>query len=329
MFKYHNNEQSFANNSKSEHLFAVEKVEWFMKTVIIVFSPSGNTLKVAKMLEKNLLEKNIGVQIVDITRTKGLFRYGTFGQYLEQNVEKHDVLCVGSPVYAHHLHYNVQNLIKSLPPPNNGWGKLAIPFITYGGINSGVALQEAGNLLKKTGRIPIAGMKINSEHSLTKLPKITVKVNEGMPGNEIDYLIEELSNKILNGRVYEDASKEFCYQKLAVRIKAKLIFREKLWQNHLYPKQVIDYDKCVHCGKCSINCPVQRIEMIDRKPTILKGSPGCIHCGSCVSHCPSNAITFDMNWDRWNNLLRNAAAGHGPLPSNEEPKSAVYGIVHS
>ncbi|MFX1283438.1 MAG: EFR1 family ferrodoxin [Promethearchaeota archaeon] len=300
-----------------------------MKIAIIVFSPSGNTLKVAKMLESHLLENNILVQIVDITRTKEVFRYRTFGQYLKQHIEEHDVLCIGSPVYAHHLHYNVQDLIKSLPPPGDGWGRLAIPFITYGGINSGVALQEAGHLLKKTGRIPIAGMKINSQHSLTKLPQISVKVNEGMPGKEIDPLIEELSHKLLNGEGFTDASKEFCYQKLKVRIKAKTIFREKLWQNYLYPKQVINLEKCIHCSKCSNICPVQRIEMIDKRPTIPKGSPSCIHCGSCVSHCPSHAITFNTNWNRWNKLLSKAAAGHGPLPSNEVPKSAVYGIVLS
>lgn len=305
-------------------MFAIEKVEIQMKIAIIIFSPSGNTLKVAKMLEKSLLENNIGVQTVNITKNKGLFRYRTFSQYLNKYVEEHDILCIGSPVYAHHLHYNVQDLIKSLPPTGNGWGRLAIPFITYGGINSGVALQEAGNLLTKTGRIPIAGMKINSQHSLTKLPKITVKVNEGMPGDEISSLIEKLSNAILNGEDYEDVSKKFCYQKFKVRIKAKFLFREKLWQNHFYPKQVIDHDKCISCGKCSISCPVQRIEMVDKKPTISKGSPSCIHCGSCVSVCPSNAITFDMNWNRWNQLLSKAAAGHGPLPSNEEPKSAVY-----
>ena len=300
-----------------------------MKTAIIIFSPSGNTLKVAKMLEEYLLENNVRVQIVDITRIKEIFRYRTFGQYLRDHVEEHDVLCIGSPVYAHHLHYNVQDLIKSLPPVGNGWGRFSIPFITYGGINSGIALQEAGNLLKKTGRIPIAGMKINSQHSLTKLPQISVKVNEGMPGNEIGPLIKELSHKLLNGEEYVDASKEFCYQKLKVRIKAKTIFREKLWQKHLYPKQVIDLEKCIHCGRCATNCPVQRIEMIDKKPTIPKGSPGCIHCGLCVSHCPSNAITFNTNWNRWNKLLSKAAAGHGPLPSNEKPKSAVYNKIIS
>jgi ferredoxin/flavodoxin len=324
MFIYINNEHPLANRINNERLFAINKVENHMKVAIIVFSPSGNTLKVGKMLEKSLLEKNISVQIVDITRTKELFKYRTFNQYLKQHVEEHDIICVGSPVYAHHLHYNVQDIIKSLPPPLDGWGRFAIPFITYGGINSGVALQEAGNLLKKAGRIPIAGMKINSQHSLTKLPRITVTVNEGMPGEEISDLIEELSNKILNEEEYSDVSKEFSYQKLMVRIKAKFIFREKLWQNHLYPKQVIDSEKCIQCGKCVTNCPVQRIELIDKKPTISMGSSNCIHCGSCVSQCPTGAITFDMNWDRWNHLISKAAAGHGPLPSNEEPKSAVY-----
>ncbi|MFX1518276.1 MAG: 4Fe-4S binding protein, partial [Promethearchaeota archaeon] len=170
---------------------------------------------------------------------------------------------------------------------------------------------------------------INSQHSMTKLPQISIKVNEGMPGKEIDPLIEKISHKLLNGEEYGDASKEFCYQKRKVRIKAKTIFQEKLWQNHLYPKQVIDLEKCIHCGKCARYCPVQRIEMIDNLPTIPKGSPTCIHCGSCVTHCPSNAITFNTNWNRWNHLLAKAAAGHGPLPSNEEPKSAVYGIVTS
>ena len=213
MFIYNNNEHSLANKCNSERMFAIEKVELFMKIAIIVFSPSGNTLKVAKMLENHLLENNVRVQVIDITRIKEIFRYRTFGQYMIDHVEEHDVLCIGSPVYAHHLHYNIQDLIKSLPPVGDGWGRLAIPFITYGGINSGVALQEAGHLLKKTGRIPIAGMKINSHHSLTKLPQISVKVNEGMPGKEISPLIEELSHKLLNGEGYVDASKEFCYQK--------------------------------------------------------------------------------------------------------------------
>ena len=299
-----------------------------MKIAIVVFSPSGNTLKVAEMLEMRLNDGKNNVQIVNLTRNKDLFKKRKFKQFLMENVMEHDILCVGSPVYAHHLHYNMQDLMKSLPTPGNGWGRLAVPFVTYGGINSGIALQEAAKLLKKTGRTPIAGMKIESEHCLTKLKQITTKVNNGMPGEEINHLLNELVNKICsfghNGD-RKDVSDEFCYQSWKTRIKAKILFREKIWQRYLYPKVIFNSDQCKVCGKCSRVCPVQRIEMTKHGPTIPEGNPECIHCGSCVSVCPSNSITFNANWEKWNHLLKKAAEGHSPLSSNEKPRSAIYG----
>ncbi|MFW9917830.1 MAG: NAD(P)H-dependent oxidoreductase, partial [Candidatus Thorarchaeota archaeon] len=237
-----------------------------MRVSILVFSPTGNTLKVAKMLETSLLSKKVEVDVIDVTRDKKLFRERNIREYLNMRVKKHDLLCIGAPVYAHHLHYNVKNIINSLPKPGNGWGRLAVPFVTYGGINSGIALQEAGKLLKRTGRIPVSGMKINSQHSLSKLKRVTVKVNEGMPGEEIHQLIEELAEKIVlvgqNGdKNHIDISQKLCYQNLKTRIKAKLIIREKICQNYIYPKLIIDRNKCTGCGKCSRICPVQRIEM--------------------------------------------------------------------
>lgn len=309
------------------------KYDWrksVMRVAILVFSPTGNTLKVGKMLQKSLLARKMKVHIIDVTRDPVLYRVRKIGLYLKDRVRKHKLLCIGSPVYAHHLHYNVKDIIKSLPKPGNGWGQLAVPFVTYGGISSGVALQEAAKLLKRSGRIPVSGMKINSQHCLTKLKQISTKVNEGMPGAEAIPLIEELTEKIvqldcIKDKDCVDISPNLRYQKLRDRIKAYLIFREKFWQNHFYPKLIFDYNQCSHCGKCSMVCPVQRIEMTEDGPIIPKGSPACIHCGSCVSYCPSNAINFDADWIKWNKLLKKAAEGRGPMPSNEHPKSVVYG----
>ena len=302
-----------------------------MKVIIIVFSPSGNTLKVGKLLRESLLAKKAEVQLLNITRNEEIFVKRNIKQYLKDTIEPHDVLCVGSPVYAHHLHYNLQNIIKCLPKPGNGWGRLAIPFITWGGINSGVSLQEAANLLKKTGRIVVSGMKINSSHCLSKLRQISKKVNEGMPGDEALPLIEDLATRIIklgDGKAleYPDASQELDYQNRKVKIKSKLIFRERFWQRHLYPKLIFHHEKCTGCGLCAKICSVQRIEMNGEGPTIPKGNPECIHCARCVSCCPVGAIDFDADWTKWNRLLSKAAAGHGPLPSNEFPKSAVYPI---
>jgi ferredoxin/flavodoxin len=302
-----------------------------MKVAIIVFSPSGSTLKVGKMLRESLLGRNAEVQLINIARCEEIFVKHNIEQYLEDTIETHDLLCVGGPVYTHHLHYNVQDLIRRLPRPGNGWGKLAVPFITWGGINSGVALQEAGNLLRKSGRTVVSGMKVNSFHCFSSLKKISEKVNEGMPGDEALPLIEDLATRIIKLADVEsqecpDASRELDYQSRKVKIKAKLIFREKFWQRHIYPKLVFHHDKCTKCGLCAKVCSVQRIEMNGDGPIIAKENPECIHCVRCISNCPVDAIDFDADWTKWNRVLAKAAAGLGPLPSNEFPKSAVYPI---
>ena len=302
-----------------------------MLVAIVVFSPTGNTLKVGKMLEECLLRKNVKVQLVDITRNKELFGKRNYKSYLKKLVQKHDLLCIGSPVYAHHLHYNVKEIIKSLPRPGNGWGELAIPFVTYGKINSGIALSEAAKLLKKSGRINVAGMKVNSCHCFTKMKEVKIKINEGMPGEEAIPLIEELVNRIIkfeknknNGHI--DISKKLRYQSYRCKIKANLIFREKFFQRLIYPKIIFDLDKCKACGKCINVCPVQCIEMTKNGPMISKDRLSCIHCSSCIQNCKFDAISFDADWEKWNKLIAKAAKGLGPLPSNEVPRSAVYPI---
>ncbi len=296
---------------------------------MIVFSPTGNTYKVSSMIEKRLLERNIDVQLIDVTRDKRLFKKQGYKQYFRETVKEHDLLCIGSPVYAHHLHYNVHNIIKALPPAKNGWGQLAVPFVTYGGINSGVALQEAAKLLKKTGRIVVAGLKINAMHCLTRLKQVTTKINEGRPGEEAIPLIEELVSQIItfeNKSVgeCEDITSKLKYQKFKDRMKAKIIFREKLWQNHIYPKITIDHDKCKKCGKCAKVCPVQRIEIAEKGPIVPKGNPNCIHCVSCIIACPNEAIRINANWEKWNKLLKKASEGRSPISSKEHPKSVVF-----
>ena len=119
-----------------------------MKVAIVVFSSSGNTLKVAKMLEKSLETKNIAVQVVNIRFSENFSAPHRVQQFLQEHVTEHDVLCIGSPVYAHHFQYHVKDVIAALPDTKDGWGKFVVPFVTYGGISSGIALEEAGKLLK-------------------------------------------------------------------------------------------------------------------------------------------------------------------------------------
>lgn len=70
-------------------------------------------------------------------------------------------------------------------------------------------------------------------------------------------------------------------------------------------KAIIDYDKCVECGKCKESCPYNAIadvmrpckrdcptgaiEMDNRKNAVIDYDK-CISCGACVYQCPFGAI---------------------------------------
>ena len=297
-----------------------------MKIAIIVFSPTGNTLKVAEMLKSDLKGNGNSVQLLDITGNGKLLQEKRYKEFLSKNVKTHDVLLIGAPVYAHHLHYNMIEVIKSLPKADGKWSKLAVPFVTYGGISSGIALYEAAKTLRKTGRIVVSGMKINAFHAMSRI--LSTQQNGGMPGDEAIPLIQQLTRRItgLSADTCRDITKELDYQKAKNRIKARLIFREKLWQNHFYPELKYNEELCTGCGSCVSVCPVQRLELKDRRILIGKNGLACIHCTQCVYTCPAAALYFDCDREKWDRLFKKAVSGEGPLPSREKPKSAVYPI---
>jgi len=297
-----------------------------MKVAIIVFSPSGHTLEVAKMMEKSMTNKGMKVQLLDITRNEKIFKEDKMGQYLKEKIEPHDLICVGGPVYAGHLEGNAMNIIKALPYPDKIWGKLAIPFVTYGGLHSSIALMEAGKLFHKRRRINIAGMKIASFHTLsTTLP---FKINENKPGAEALPVIEELVKRITDIadkdsqklRVYEnvkDVRNSFSYAFIIER----LIFRflsQEFFHGKSKPAE-IDYDKCIGCGLCAKRCPVNIFEMIDEKPKKTNMNSHCILCAECFHNCPVDAISYDY-------LSKSKKRLSHMLKKNrmESPQSAVY-----
>lgn len=297
-----------------------------MKVAILVFSPSGNTLKAAKMLETKLIGKGIEVQTVDATRRDIYPDRNKAAVFLQNEVKEHDVLLVGGPVYAHHMHYNVLSLIGALPRPGEGWGALAIPFVTYGAISSGVALYEAGRHLKRTGRKVVMGMKAEAFHCMSKL--LATKINEGKPGEEIAGLIDEMAERIAaldvgNPQSVKDITSRLNYQKAACILKANIIFREKLWQKRFYPKLDLIPEECSGCGECAKACPVQRLAVGANGRIAEINGAQCIHCGECIAACRNGVIGFKADLEKWNEMFREASEGHGPMPSNEKPRSAV------
>ena len=53
----------------------------------------------------------------------------------------------------------------------------------------------------------------------------------------------------------------------------------------------VNLDKCVGCGTCAENCPVQAITIVDGKAKINQDK--CIDCNICVTVCPEGAMESD------------------------------------
>ncbi len=65
---------------------------------------------------------------------------------------------------------------------------------------------------------------------------------------------------------------------------------EKLYNGPFTPTRPFHTtDACIGCGLCAKVCPLNRITLIEGKPS-WTGS--CIHCMSCINHCPKEAIEY-------------------------------------
>ena len=55
---------------------------------------------------------------------------------------------------------------------------------------------------------------------------------------------------------------------------------------------VPDATRCVQCGICSYNCPIE----IDVRAHVWEGTPvkdsHCLTCGECVARCPRGVLSF-------------------------------------
>lgn len=57
-------------------------------------------------------------------------------------------------------------------------------------------------------------------------------------------------------------------------------------------KFIVDSEKCIGCGKCAAECPLNNVRIVEGKPVWDKD---CTHCMACISVCPKAAIEYGKN----------------------------------
>jgi len=239
---------------------------------------------VAQILARALEEAHWSVEVFDLDR-RG---QQDCSSLVERAMENGGCLFIGSPVYALRALPPVVQFLNQLPMTK---GRYAVPFITWGGESSGVALLEMAQLLEEKGYALPGAAKILAVHS--SMWYCEHPLGEGHPDAEdkalVRVLVRELTSRLQGPYSPLLSSKDMHYQPPDLEREAWSAGLNNV--RTIFDTKEIDTRLCNQCGICRDECPVQAIELVP----FVKIGDDCIRCYNCVRMCPEEAIKLDLS----------------------------------
>jgi len=277
-----------------------------MEAFIVYCSPAGTTRKVALTIGSTLTEHGQSVASYDLSKS-----IDEAAIYCDiKNVQKDYCLFVGSPVYACHAVPVITRFLSRLPETTAGY---AVPFVTWGGVTSGIALYEMAEMLAHKGYAIAGAAKILAAHSL--MWQFDHPLGEGHPDEADENLVTQLITEV-NDRI---ASKTVAPLSLSVLNYLPETVREPMTKMDLtsarqsLPQKAVDKNLCTQCNICTAVCPAHAITC----EPFPEFNQNCIMCYSCMRFCPERAIAADFS--KLEERLTKRAEGF-----SEQPRSAIF-----
>jgi len=228
------------------------------KMEIFYFSGTGNSLWVAKEFAKKI----DGCKLTPIKSLKG------------RVVPKAEQVGIVFPLYAFGCPRIVINFLKNLDVKNT---KYLFSILTRGGSPTIAFTQVARALDRKLNSCFKINMGSNylpfgDIYDQAKERKVLLKAQE-----KLDKIIPMITS-------IEEKRERECFLLYPI-----LSYIYKSWskRSHKSDKRFFVDDKCNSCGICEKICPVNNIELKDKKPLWLHK---CQECLACLHYCPSRAI---------------------------------------
>lgn len=238
-----------------------------MKTIVIYFSQTGSTQKIAEAIHKGITAA--GFQC-DIARMKDVS---------PEKLVKYDLIGLGSPVFSYREPLNVNLFVKRMPSLK---GKHCFMFCTHGTV-LGAYFNSLGGVLAKKG-LAIVGFQ-DWFGSVPMQPVPSPYYTDGHPD---DVELQEAA----------DFGKEMALRSQRIaRGETNLIPKLALAKERPFAKPFqadmkLNRAKCLYpkCKICIENCPMGSIDLSVDPPVLKKG---CIECWFCEKICPQGALECD------------------------------------
>lgn len=247
-----------------------------MKTLIIYFSQTGHTKKVAETIQDG------------ITNSGNSCDLQLMSEVCAGALKDYDLIGFGCPVFYFQEPLNVREFLQDLPDLT---GSKWFLFCTHGSI-IGNTFPSLHKLLSGK-RATITGFHDTyADATLPFYPHPTL--TSGHP-DEIDLeaarefgrQIVKTSREIMDGRVDLIPEPEAVPEEWTKN--AAMFTRENMAK--IFPPLSVNTDLCSECGECEAACPVGGID-ISASP--LKIQQPCVYCWHCLNICPECAIEADL-----------------------------------
>ncbi len=248
-----------------------------MKTLIICFSQTGNTQKVAERIREGITGVTGQCDLIDMTDVDA----SSLGDY--------DLVGLGCPVFYYQEPFNVRDFMEELPElPGKHW----FIFCSHGSI-IGNTLPSMAERLAKKGIVVIGYHDTYADGTLPFYPYPTLTT--GHP-DSVDLDDARAFGKEIAARSQRIAEGDTALIPAPIAVPEEWVKTAEAlnleFMDQMMPKLRIDMEKCTQCHACEDNCPVKGIDVETEPPRI---QDPCVYCWYCAKICPALAIEAD--WD--------------------------------
>ncbi len=241
--------------------------EIMSKTIIIYFSPTGTTEKIARLIGSGL--NNSVTSYIDLCKPS------VRAEELLFTEDDHVIMVF--PVYAGRVVRIPRYYLKTLKGNN---AKIAT-VVTYGNRAYDDALLELTKLCEASGFNQIAAAAFVCEHSFD------IDIAKGRPD-----ALDALTAQKFGEKLQEKFSSTIESHDFEECIPGTFPFKTQFRHDFGGPLVPETSKNCVSCGRCSRECPVLAIPSNDFSVT---DPQKCITCFRCIRNCPASARKINLS----------------------------------
>ncbi len=272
-----------------------------MKVMILYFSATGNTAKIAKVIEEKFTKMGVAVTTSDITSLAG--------RQQKIDLEPYQAVVFGAPIHSRRAPRVVREWLRTL----DGHGKKCSMFFTYGGFGVHPTHYSTRQILKEQNFIVVSSAEFLGAHTFNfggwraledrpdeidfEVAKEYVERNYKRFAGEDDRILGELEKTEHTEEQLDSA------ETLRFKVLTQLPTRGG--------------EVCSMCLDCEELCPTGAMEAESGAAEQEK----CIACLACVSNCPEEVLKINDMSISWSHKLDKEKVTEESL---KEQKSKIY-----